>query len=212
VGRSASLRVATLLDVAAFPFEGKSDAHPSELARHLLQSAQMRASAACLAVALLAGCQQHAGPGTHDSGTTPVTNTPIGLENALAGATGWRLAHATDAMAFTDATSYAPGDTVHLHAAAAKATAGTWQLWRLGYYRGDLGRLMTAGARVEVPVAPAPVLDRATGELRAPYPEVLAIPLAPDQLTGVYLIKLVLTSGESYATFVVRERQPRAPN
>jgi len=138
--------------------------------------------------------------------------SPIAAENERPGNPGWKLSQYNPNLgAYTDRTSYISGDTVSVHAAfAGGATTGTWQLWRMGYYGGALGRLLASGGPVPVQAQPADVLDSTTGAVSAPWAISFSFSIPADAMTGIYLVKLSTPSGETVTPLVVRENSPRA--
>ena len=158
-----------------------------------------------------------AGP---DAGPPPVHEkffalrpSPIARENQRTGASGWQCRQYNAALgAYTDRVSYLPGDEVSVRAAfATQATTATWQLWRMGYYGGALGRLMSAGGPVTVVAKPPNTVDPATGAVSAPWPVAFTFRIPQSAVTGIYLLKLVTAQGDTLTPFVVRETTPMAP-
>ncbi|HZS40150.1 MAG TPA: N,N-dimethylformamidase beta subunit family domain-containing protein [Polyangia bacterium] len=142
----------------------------------------------------------------------PPRPSPIAAENLLAGDPGWRLTAPSSGVAgFADRVSYAPGDTITVHAAASAATTATWELWRLGYYNGDGGRRVASGGPVNLPAAAPAQIDPTTGAVSAPWAASFTIALDPQAVTGVYLVKLIAPASQSYVLAVVREPSPAAP-
>jgi hypothetical protein len=142
----------------------------------------------------------------------PPRPSPIAAENQLPGSTGWQLtAHSTGLYGFADRQSYAPGDSVQIHAAADAATSARWELYRMGYYGGALGRLVASGGPVALPQATPAQLDSSTGMVWAAWPTTFTITLDGAAVTGIYLVKLITASAQSYVIFVVREPAEGAP-
>ncbi len=184
--------------------------------------------AACLLLALSCGCACGAGSGASTGGQSaggdpadagppaqdgrlPLRQSPTAAENQLSGSREWRLeAHSTQIAAYANRTSALAGETVNIHAGAAAATTASWQLWRLGYYGGALGRKLAEGGPVAVPLWTPAKLDAATGAVSAGWPATFAIQVPEQALTGVYLVKISSSLGQTYATFVVREPSPAA--
>ena len=138
--------------------------------------------------------------------------SPIDAENQSPGSRGWQCANYNAGLAgYADRTSYLPGDLVSIRAAfASGATTATWQLWRMGYYGGALGRLITSGGPVTIPLPTAKVVDPVTGAVSAPWSVVLTFNVPSDAITGVYVLKLKAPQGDALIPLVVRERTPGA--
>jgi hypothetical protein len=148
--------------------------------------------------------------GVADAGVR-VPPPTVPQENSRPGDSAWNLTGSAQGLgAYCDATSYRPGDTVEVHAAAPAAIGASYSVYRLGYYGGALGRKLLSGS-AQLPASTAAVLDRTTGAVRAGWPAAFDFTLPPDAASGVYLVKLSAGSSQAYATFVVREPSPRAP-
>jgi len=138
--------------------------------------------------------------------------SPIDAENQRPGNRGWGCADYNPGLAgYPDRTSYLPGDQVSIRAAfASGATTATWQLWRMGYYGGALGRLIASGGPVPIAAQTPNVVDAVTGAVTAPWPVSLTFTVPSDALTGVYLVKVKAPQGDALIPLVVRERTPAA--
>lgn len=186
-----------------------------------MQRCRLRAALSLFALVWHSGCGWRTAPGREtpqapDSGSPRehqvARPSPIAEENRHTGDTGWRLTMKNKSLAaYADKTSYRPGETAIIHVGATRETSAGWELWRLGYYQGMGGRRLALGGPVDVPAALPPVLDAKTGAVRAPWPPTFAIPLDPLVPTGVYLVKVTMPEGQTYATFVVREAKAEAP-
>ncbi|HEX6835778.1 MAG TPA: N,N-dimethylformamidase beta subunit family domain-containing protein, partial [Polyangia bacterium] len=142
----------------------------------------------------------------------PPRPSPIAAENQLPGSSNWKLtASSAGLYGFADRQSYAPGDTVQVHAAADAATSARWELYRMGYYGGALGRLVAAGGPVALPQATPAMIDSSTGMVWAAWPTTFTVTLDGAAVTGVYLVKLITASAQCYVIFVVREPAEAAP-
>lgn len=147
---------------------------------------------------------------------------PIVRENAHEGTSGWwgkhAPAHAIEA--YTSHCSLHPGEALELHVSTRPSARYRVEVYRLGWYGGKGARLMTRyprdgdlrGLAREVPLPrPGPHIDSAA------WPVTDTILLGSDWVSGVYLARLVLTSGEhagldAFAPFVLRasRQAPRA--
>jgi len=154
-----------------------------------------------------------------DAGSPPVhakffalRPSPIGAENQQTGSAGWHCTQYNAGLgAYTDRVSYLPGDEVSVRAAfATQATTATWQLWRMGYYGGALGRLVLSGGSVTVVAKPPNIVDPTTGAVSAPWPVAFTFRIPQSAVTGIYLLKLVAPQGDTLTPLVVREKTPGA--
>src|SRR6266850_2331562 len=99
-----------------------------------------------------------------DTTPLPLRRSPIADENQLPGSRSWQLDSPSDEIAaYANRTSALPGEAVEIHAGAATATTATWELWRLGYYGGTLGRRIAKGGPVTVPAWTPAVMDPVKG-------------------------------------------------
>ena len=155
----------------------------------------------------------HPDAGPPDAGSFyPLRPSPIAAENQRAGDGGWQCANYNPGLAgYPDRTSYLPGDTVTIRAAfASGATTASWQLWRMGYYGGALGRLVASGGSVPIVAQPPNVVDPNTGAVSAPWPVAVTFSIPSGAVTGVYLVKLTAPQGDTLVPLVVREKTPGA--
>jgi sugar lactone lactonase YvrE len=138
-----------------------------------------------------------------DLATRPPRQSPIAVENQQPGDPGWHLtAPSNDVAGYADHQSYAPGDTVAIHAAASTAQNIRWELWRLGYYGGAGGRKISSGGPVAIAPATPATIDSTTGMVRAPWD--VSFTLTAGAVTGFYLVKLIAPASQAYVPFVVR--------
>ena len=87
------------------------------------------------------------GPNAVDSHTPVISNSVIVSENAHLGTTSWRIpggkAATTQIQAYASATSVLPGQNLTFYVSTqSEGTAYTIDIYRLGWYGGDGGRLM----------------------------------------------------------------------
>src|SRR5262245_19178577 len=143
----------------------------------------------------------------------------IAAENEKEGTTDWQLTYVKfDAKAkyrqsliegFCTHTSIAAGDTLGFHVSTDPATAFTVDVYRMGYYDGTGGRVMTSSGPVGGKPQPLPPvgekrLRECDWEMRA----TLKIP--KDWPSEVYLAKLSARTHryQSYCLFIVRDERP----
>lgn len=149
--------------------------------------------------------------------TNPIAASanPIVTENQLPGTTAWQIKGnpSTAIAGYTSEMSVQPGDILHMHVSSNGNARYRVEIYRLGWYGGDGGRLITcipscasdeAGAQYS---APAP--DPSTGQLDAGWPITDTATVGSDWTSGYFISKLVVTSGQyagqaSYIPFIVR--------
>lgn len=114
----------------------------------------------------------------------------------------WRLdpPATPDAIAgYASESSVAPRDTLHLHVGTTPAARYRVEIYRIGWYGAAGGQLVrcvpsctedSAGTSQSVPSP-----DASTGELEAGWPVTSEVTIEDGWRSGVYLAKLVLTSG-----------------
>ena len=158
------------------------------------------------------GGGQGSGGGTGDDGRYTLRQSPIAIENQLPGSRGWQCALYNPALnGYPDRTSYLPGDQVAIRAAfVSRPTNATWQLWRMGYYGGALGRKVASGGPAPIAAQPPNVVDPATGAVSAPWPVAFTFTIPSGAVTGIYVVKLSAPEGDTLIPLVVRESTPGA--
>lgn len=147
---------------------------------------------------------------------------PIEIENAQPGSMSWFTfapAATPNIKGYASEPSVLPGGELHLHVSTEPVRSYRVEVYRLGWYGGNGGRLMgcvpscsgeTAGVARSFPA-----LDPTTGFADAGWPVTDSVPIGNDWVSGYYEAKLVLTSGPSLGKgsivpFVVR-RPATAP-
>jgi hypothetical protein len=137
------------------------------------------------------------------------------MENTLPGTAAWALAKSGtqhEVEGYASATSTKPDADVELFVNVSEKHSVHWELYRLGYYAGLGGRLVATGA-------PAPAfhqancpMDAETGLVECAWQPTFVVHIAPEDVSGYYLFKLVRDDGfESHVPLIVRESVPRAP-
>jgi hypothetical protein len=145
----------------------------------------------------------------------------MAAENARSGTDAWRIDASVPGKSsripvgwiegYADTTSARPGQTVTLFVAC---DAPTWhaEVYRMGWYGGDLGRLITSSEEIEkqwqfaAEAEPTPdELGNDTKMRVAGWGPSLALTVTDEWPPGSYLIKLVASSGEAhYVPLTVR--------
>jgi hypothetical protein len=125
---------------------------------------------------------------------------------------------ASEIEGYSSEVSLVPGDVLHLHVSTSPAARYRVELYRLGWYGGAGARLVTClpGCATDESGAPEMVpKPDASGEVRAgwPVPDRWTVP--GDAVSGYYVARLLLTSGDeagraTIVPFVVRA-PPSAP-
>jgi hypothetical protein len=125
----------------------------------------------------------------------------ITAENTLPGDASWSLAQpAGTVQAYTSQVSVAPGDNLDLHVNTNPAVPYQVRIYRLGWYGGQGGRLMTClpscsafRPGVVQPAAPPP--DPTTGLVDAGWPVTDTVAIPPGWLSGLYVADIVVGDG-----------------
>ena len=158
-----------------------------------------------------------------DSRTTAISGNPIALENAHLGTDNWKIPagkeSSTQIQAYTGATSVSPGQKLTFYVSTQdEGTLYSIDIYRLGWYQGYGGRLMTS-----VPYQAGHAqgyydldnhrlvachschVDRKTGFVEANWQSSYTLAVPPDWTTGIYLAKFTDANGkQTYAPFNVR--------
>ena len=132
----------------------------------------------------------------------------VRAENQRPGTEQWKLTSRSD-VAFIEGyartTSATPGTEVALYVNTAAATFVA-EVYRMGWYGGDRGRLVWESGEVTGIRQSVPVRDRRTGLARADWTPSLTVPIGDDWLPGNYLVKLVSLGGDqTYVPLTVRD-------
>src|SRR5713226_4312729 len=181
-----------------------------------------------VAAVVLAGIMD--GPGLFASGTsignsqTPVTSgNPIVLENAQLGTDNWKIPtgkeSSTQIQAYASAASVLPGQELTFSVSTQnEGTAYSIGIYRLGWYGGSGGRLMTSvpyqtghaqgyydSANHLLVGCNSCHVDPKTGLVEANWRPSYTLSVPSDWTTGIYLAKFTDVSDmQTYAPFVVR--------
>lgn len=132
-------------------------------------------------------------------------------ENERPGSQGWwgpqAPAHAIEGYAAT--TAVRPGDRLTLSVSTGPAARYRIDVLRLGWYGGVGARLITTIPSSQGLARTAPDPDAATGHCAAGWPATDSVAIGDAWVSGVYVARLVLTTGPSaggsaYVPFVVR--------
>ena len=136
--------------------------------------------------------------------------TVIQTENAQPGTTGWILANPAtnhEIEGYASSTSVNAGGQIQFYVNT-KDPSFQIDVYRMGWYAGNGGRLMTTVTSVTGAIQPAAVLsDPATGMLECNWSLSYSLSVPSTWVSGIYLAKLTGSSStkQSYIIFVVRE-------
>ncbi len=150
----------------------------------------------------------------------------IAHENRQKGSTAWQIqrpAMEREVEGYADQTSVPRGGTIRFFVNTASPSF-TLQVFRMGWYAGLGGRAVTQPLRYppahealhRQPPCSAPTNDPTTSVVECAWRNPIALPVADDWTSGVYLVKLTAggkgpaTGRESYITFVVRDDASKA--
>ena len=163
-------------------------------------------------------CGEDSRPPVTGSGTSGSLASPsaIAEENALPGtAVAWLFDRASvpaddEIVGYTDRESYPGGAEVKVAVSANTPGAFTWEVFRMGSYRGTGARLYAEGGPLPATRQAAPTFEAGTGLVATAWQPTFIISTRHADgrpwLTGVYLIQLSKTGGgQSYAIFIVRD-------
>jgi len=155
---------------------------------------------------------------------TPATSeNPIVLENAHLGTEGWQIPageeSSTQIQAYASATSVLPGQNLTFYVSTqSEGTAYSIDIYRLGWYDGLGGRLMTSvpyqaghaqgyydSANNLLLNCKSCNINPKTGRVEANWQPSYTLTVPPDWTTGIYLAKFIDANGkQTYAPFDVR--------
>ncbi|MGB8344413.1 MAG: N,N-dimethylformamidase beta subunit family domain-containing protein [Ktedonobacteraceae bacterium] len=140
---------------------------------------------------------------------------PIQKENLLPGTTNWEISHPAplDSSNYThdksiegyaSTTSVAVKGTISF-AVNTVSTTFTADTYRLGWYQGTGGRLMSSLTNLAGHSYTVPAPNPQTGLVEAHWPWAFSITIPTSWISGMYLVKLTDLNGEqSYIPFAVR--------
>ena len=147
---------------------------------------------------------------------------PITAENRKDGDDDWypslpirsrpeRMTHRVEG--YTSQTSVAPGETVEFHVSTDPAAPYRVDVYRLGWYDGDGGRLIASLSESEGEARPVPE-PGPLGKVEAGWPVTDTVETTRRWPSGLYFAKFVLTGGENEGdstaqAFAVRPREDR---
>jgi len=153
--------------------------------------------------------------GSHSIAHAKPIQTPIQVENRLEGSSAFALQRPADdrqVEGYASTTSAIAGDAVKIFVNVIRAQRVRWDLYRIGYYQGVGGRLVSSGAAVHVKPQAEPSIKATTGLIECDWAAAIEFTVEPSWVTGYYLVKLTTDDGfESHVPLVIRESGRTAP-
>src|SRR5215472_12298615 len=156
-------------------------------------------------------------------GTSVTPPNPVQRENSRPGTRGWEIpaSAATVVTGYASETSVAPGQSFHLHVAAPPGSRYRVLVYRLGWYRGVGGRLITCvpgcrSSHAAIAQPPPTTPGSVSGVFRAPWRVTDRVEVPRDAVSGYYEAKLEIVGG-AYAGAVgsvplIVRQSPAAPS
>lgn len=134
---------------------------------------------------------------------------PIQAENARPGTTAWQ-APDSDGVAidgYASEVSALPGDTLHFHVGTRPASPYRVEVYRLGWYGGAGGRLLTCipadCAFSRVGKSRPTGTPAAGGIVQAGWPVTDELTVPSDWTSGYLMVRFLTKSGQSWTTYVI---------
>jgi Domain of unknown function (DUF4347)/Domain of unknown function (DUF4082) len=145
------------------------------------------------------------------AGTAITAQNAIVLENQKTGTTNWQIngteATNNEIAGYGDATSINKGQALNLKISLAQAGQYSIDVYRLGYYGGTGGRLMSSATGLNGVTQAAPTIDPTTRLVECKWNTSYTLQTAANWTSGLYLAKLTdaRTGKQSYVEFVLRD-------
>lgn len=159
------------------------------------------ATIAALVLSACSGPSHRSAACTGPVPSAPAAN-PVQRENSRPGTAGWEIpaGAGTVITGYASEISVAPGQSFDLHVAAPAGSRYRVLVYRLGWYRGVGGRLITClpgcgSSEAAIAQPPATTPDSVTGLFRAPWGVTDRVEIPTDAVSGYYEAKLEIVSG-----------------
>ncbi|HYP98544.1 MAG TPA: N,N-dimethylformamidase beta subunit family domain-containing protein [Polyangiaceae bacterium] len=153
--------------------------------------------------------------GTHQIVPPKLIETPIRIENRLPGTRDFSLqrpAYDRQVEGYASTTSASVGEMIAVAVNVSRSREVRWDLYRIGYYQGLGGRLVSSGDPVRVAPQPEPSISSVTGLIECAWATAFELTVDATWQSGYYLLKLTTDDGfESHVPFVIRESGRKAP-
>lgn len=150
-------------------------------------------------------------PSAPATGLLDTDTNPILLENQQPGTAGWKLGRKANDSAgqikgYASSTSVNQGDSIDFHISVDKPQTYKIDIYRMGWYQGYGGRLMTSVGPLPGTRQAPPVYDRNTGLIYCPWSKSYTLQIPENWTSGIYLAKLTNANNyQNYIVFVVRD-------
>ncbi len=142
----------------------------------------------------------------------PANPNPIYLENKKSGTTNWKITNqstSNEIAGYATATSVNQGESLPIKVSLAQPGQFTIDIYRLGYYQGNGGRLIVSSGSLSGITQPALTLTDAATKLyeATNWSTSYTVAVGNDWTTGLYTAKLTeqATGKQSQVWFVVRD-------
>jgi Domain of unknown function (DUF4082) len=149
------------------------------------------------------------GSATFSAKAKPENPNAIYLENQQPGTTNWQITNNAnfEIQGFAAATSVNKGGSLPIKVAMADVGNFTVEVYRLGYYGGLGGRLVSTSGAIASTNQPACTQDTATGLVECNWSTSYTITVGNEWLSGLYIAKLIQQGSgkQSSIWFVVRD-------
>jgi Domain of unknown function (DUF4347)/Domain of unknown function (DUF4082) len=144
------------------------------------------------------------------SGTAIAAQNAIVLENQQTGTTDWKIdtfATNNEIAGYGDANSINKGQALNLKVSLAQAGQYSIDVYRLGYYGGAGGRLMSTVTGLNGVTQAAPTIDPTTRLVECKWNNSYTLQTGANWTSGLYLAKLTdsNTGKQSYVEFTLRD-------
>lgn len=146
---------------------------------------------------------------------TNAVGSPVGVENLHAGSAGWKVSPkgrlttkdtAGQIWGYASATSVAHGEPLSFHVSVRDPQPLRIEVFRLGHYGDEGGRLMVSSPAIEGSRRAAPKPHPETGAIVCDWPVSWSHRIPDDWVSGVYLAVFRAKDGHRSCTpFVVRD-------
>ncbi len=142
---------------------------------------------------------------------------PVRTENRRGGTLDWLPGarsgddRAHQVKVYTSATSVNLGESIDFHVSAAEPGEARIAVYRLGYYGGQRGRLVTTSPRLACGPQPPATTDERTGMITCDWDRAWTLAVPSDWTSGLYLAQISTSAGvRNHVPFVVRDDARRA--